>query len=470
MSFTRCSCSGRFSSSDGHQTSLAPGGGCVPLSLPSLVYAGKFSSESELPSQPRLGWTFVADGPVSCFGYLLQAGDMLVCTGMSPAEWIALAGPVDGSGYVTFNDVATPATPGVMSPADKAKLDGIEPGANRYVLPKATAVLLGGVYVDPALDSSSDNPVENRAVKAALDRKADRAATLAGYGIADAKIENGTVVLGGSSVTPLTASSPLDASKLSGTASVDTTGNAASASRVGHSFVVKVDGGSVEGVSLYTFDGSSRKSLDVRAGENVSLSAASGALTISASDTTYEASSDLPLMDGEASAGSSVKYARGDHVHPSDASKADKAATLAGYGIADAKIENGIITLGPDTITPLTSIPASGVTAGTYTSVTVGTDGRVTAGTNPSTIAGYGITDAYTKTEIDQKLTSGMHYKGSVATVSQLPASGNEVGDFYNVVATGENYAWDGSAWDLTGSIVDLVAITNAEIDDIVAS
>ena len=110
------------------------------------------------------------------------------------------------------------------------------------------------------------------------------------------------------------------------------------------------------------------------------------------------------------------------------------------------------------------------MSAGTYTSVTVGTDGRVTAGTNPTTIAGYGITDAYTKSEIDTKLTSGMHYKGSVATVSQLPASGNEVGDFYNVTATGENYAWDGSAWDLTGSIVDLQAITNAEIDTIVAS
>lgn len=177
-----------------------------------------------------------------------------------------------------------------------------------------------------------------------------------------------------------------------------------------------------------------------------------------------------PLMDGTAAVGSSAKYAKEDHVHPSDTSKADAATTLAGYGITDAKIESGTITLGSNTITPLTSIPASGVSAGTYTSVTVGTDGRVTAGTNPTTIAGYGITDAYTKSEIDTKLTSGMHYKGSVATVSQLPASGNEVGDFYNVTATGENYAWDGSAWDLTGSIVDLQAITNAEIDVIVAS
>lgn len=36
----------------------------------------------------------------------------------------------------------------------------------------------------------------------------------------------------------------------------------------------------------------------------------------------------------------------------------------------------------------------SGVTAGTYKSVTVDGKGRVTAGTNPTTLAGYGITDA----------------------------------------------------------------------------
>jgi len=119
-----------------------------------------------------------------------------------------------------------------------------------------------------------------------------------------------------------------------------------------------------------------------------------------------------PQMDGTASAGSSALYARSDHVHPSDTSKADKATTLAGYG----------------------------------------------------------ITDAYTKTQVDQKLTGGMHYKGSVQTVADLPASGNQVGDFYNIISTGENYAWDGTAWDQTGSIVDLQPITNAEIDAIVAS
>ena len=42
--------------------------------------------------------------------------------------------------------------------------------------------------------------------------------------------------------------------------------------------------------------------------------------------------------------------------------KADKATTLAGYGIIDAKIEDGSITIGKKTIKPLTSVPSEYVT------------------------------------------------------------------------------------------------------------
>lgn len=42
----------------------------------------------------------------------------------------------------------------------------------------------------------------------------------------------------------------------------------------------------------------------------------------------------------------------------------------------------------------------SGVTAGTYRSVTVDTKGRVTTGTNPTTLAGYGITDALSNSAV----------------------------------------------------------------------
>ena len=97
----------------------------------------------------------------------------------------------------------------------------------------------------------------------------------------------------------------------------------------------------------------------------------------------------------------------------------------------------------------------------------VGADGRVTQGSNPSTLAGHGITDAYTKQEIDSRLTSGMHYRGSVPTQADLPASGNVAGDFWNAVDTGNNYAWDGTEWDYVGNLIDFVPITNEAIDDV---
>lgn len=73
----------------------------------------------------------------------------------------------------------------------------------------------------------------------------------------------------------------------------------------------------------------------------------------------------------------------------------------------------------------------------------------------PTTIAGYGITDAYTKTEIDNKVASVYKYKGSVATYANLPSTGQVVGDVYNVEENGANYAWDGSTWDKLGETID---------------
>ena len=96
--------------------------------------------------------------------------------------------------------------------------------------------------------------------------------------------------------------------------------------------------------------------------------------------------------------------------------------TLAGYGITDAAAKTHTHTISDITNLQTTldgkaatdhthnasdinagtlsadRLPTSGVTAGTYRSVTVDKYGRVTGGTNPTTLAGYGITDAAAKT------------------------------------------------------------------------
>ncbi|MNJ19562.1 hypothetical protein D3C77_138840 [compost metagenome] len=62
------------------------------------------------------------------------------------------------------------------------------------------------------------------------------------------------------------------------------------------------------------------------------------------------------------------------------------------------------ITLGVTALAFEMAFGRTGVAAGTYRSVTVDAGGRVTAATNPSTVAGYGLTDVYTKTQVDQAL------------------------------------------------------------------
>lgn len=105
----------------------------------------------------------------------------------------------------------------------------------------------------------------------------------------------------------------------------------------------------------------------------------------------------------------------------------DKPTTLSGYGITDAKIENGTITLGSNTIS----------------------------------------------------LSGVYKYKGSVATKSvldQMTQASLTVGDVYNVESDGKNYAyveWDNTAskpvWDDIGGTFSIDAITNSEIDAILA-
>lgn len=61
----------------------------------------------------------------------------------------------------------------------------------------------------------------------------------------------------------------------------------------------------------------------------------------------------------------------------------------------------------------------------------------------------------YVATKISA-LGTVMRYKGSVAVVANLPTSGNTAGDVWNVTATDDNYAWNGTSWDKLASTIDI--------------
>jgi hypothetical protein len=103
-----------------------------------------------------------------------------------------------------------------------------------------------------------------------------------------------------------------------------------------------------------------------------------------------------------------------------------------------------------------------------------------------TTLAGYGITDAYTKSETDSAINTAI---GQVAqidyqVVTTLPTTGTK-GTIYLVSNSGtgsnayDEYIYVNNAWEKIGTTAvdlsgywakaDLVAITNAQIDAIVA-
>lgn len=95
--------------------------------------------------------------------YTCSAGELPPATDKDNGKCLV----VDGGRYRCGTPAAaTQSTPGYMSAADKVKLDGIAAGANKTV-------------VDEALDAASTNPVQNKAVKTALDGKAGTAVATA---------------------------------------------------------------------------------------------------------------------------------------------------------------------------------------------------------------------------------------------------------------------------------------------------
>lgn len=98
--------------------------------------------------------------------------------------------------------------------------------------------------------------------------------------------------------------------------------------------------------------------------------------------------------------------------------------------VTDAPITLGITPLGFEM-----AFGRTGVVAGTYRSVTVDANGRVTAATNPTTVAGYGLTDVYTKTQVDQALALKANLASPALTgvpTAPTPAAGTNTTQLAN--------------------------------------
>lgn len=222
------------------------------------------------------------------------------------------------------------------------------------------------------------------------------------------------------------------------------------------------------------------------------------------------ASNTTPKMDGTAAVGVETAFARGDHVHPSDTTKVNKAGDTM----------SGALNMGNNKVTGLaTPTEENDATPKSYVDTAVGTkanssdvykktetytqaeiNNKLNAKANSATtLAGYGITDAYTKLQVDGKLSAVYKPAGNTLFANLPTPSASNLGNVYNmtdafttdsrfidseptqypigtnvvVVQVESAYYFDVLAGfvDLSGylEVSDMVAITNQEIDTIVA-
>ena len=131
------------------------------------------------------------------------------------------------------------------------------------------------------------------------------------------------------------------------------------------------------------------------------------------------------------------------------------------------------ITLTPDTSGDKITIaakdtvythPNSGVTAGTYKSVTVNTQGHVTAGSNPTTLSGYGITDAATKSELNAVSTLVGDTKVSTQ-ISDAIKNKSDVGHTHTAADVGAD-----SSGSAASALASAKSYTDTKISDLINS
>lgn len=134
------------------------------LKIGNVTYDGTSNVSANTATQSTSGLMSAADKKkldgIATGATKITVDTALSSTSTNPVQNKVINSALSGKAGTS---VATTNTNGLMSAADKTKLNGIATGANKTI-------------VDTTLSDSSTNPVQNKVVKAALDKKADNTA------------------------------------------------------------------------------------------------------------------------------------------------------------------------------------------------------------------------------------------------------------------------------------------------------
>lgn len=407
-------------------------------------------------------------------------------------EGIQVAGEtISATNKIVNIPTATQSAAGAMSAADKTKLDGVASGAQVNVIETVKVNGTSQTVTGKAVDISVPTTVAELT-------DADDYATKDYVDTNGGKIDK--IKVNGTEQTIAAADKSVDISvPVGGTAApaMDGTAAAGTAATWAHSDHVhphdttKVDKEEGKGLSTNDYTTTEKSKLSgVATGAQVNVLESvkvngitlpirdkyvnigvptkvsdidndSGFITIADVPEGAAGTTTTPKMDGTAAVGTETAFARGDHVHPHDSTKVD---VVAGMGLSHndytdtEKTKLSGIAAGAQ-VNVVTNASSTGSGAAQTMTVSKGSTNFVTY-TKDALDTSLGLkanaSSVYTKTEIDQKLVGAMNYKGTKATTSALPSSGNTQGDVWHVTADGSEWAWNGEAWEELGSVVDL--------------
>lgn len=184
------------------------------------------------------------------------------------------------------------------------------------------------------------------------------------------------------------------------------------------------------------------------------------------------ASTTTPIMDGTAAVGTELAFARGDHVHPTDTSR-QAVITGAATTITDNNLTASMALVSDEN----GKVAASGVTAaelgyldGVTSSIQTQLNGKANSA---ESLSGYGITDAYTKTETDEAISTAVA-ESTIDAYTKVETD-EAISNAVNEVAV-DAYTKTETDSAITNALMgyvkeaDLTEITSTDIDSIIAS
>lgn len=317
----------------------------------------------------------------------------------------------------TTYSAATTSKNGLMTAADKTKLDGIATGANKYTLPAATASVLGGVKTGSNITNSS--------------------------GTISITKDNVTAALGYTPPTTNTTYSNM---------------TAATSSEAGKAGLVPAP---AAGKHTSFLRGDGTWVIPTNTTYNVFVKSGTGAAA--------------GLVPAPSTTAGTTKYLREDGTWVVPPNTTYNVATTSANGLmssADKSKLNGIAAGAQ--VNVIESVKVNG-TSLTPSSKAVNIDLSTYAkkGDLNSYVTSSNLNTALSSYAKKTDIANVYLYKGSVASYSELPTSATagwvyniETADDANNIKAGDNVAWNGTAWDNLSGILD-IGISEISTDEI---